>query len=701
MPLHPRLQMIQNGGRGVNALRAQLSALVVSTATAADLAQTGSIFKSALESKEEPPRVSDVMDLVAQSKPYKTGLRKSIKEEDLADNSFVNVYVEMAAETASDEELIDATKQIQACAAHTDERITGLPILKQQNLLLTTLPVSELNALKDHPGIRYVYPADRLVFDTPLDAVTTGTHPIKKQFTLGKKHREGADVLIGVIDVGGFDFAHEDFLNDSGGTRFIRIWDQGGDFRNPPTGFNYGAEFDKAKLDQAIRQANDGGIPAYWMERQSQIRTGSHASHVASIAAGKFGVCPKAEIAGVLIDLPTPSDPEDARRRTFSDSSRITHAVEYLWQLAEERQKTLVINISLGTNGGAHDGSSPVSRWLDSRLCEPGRAISVAAGNAGQETARSANDIGFAMGRIHTSGRIRSRGLTVDLRWFVAGGEIADLSENELELWFEPQDRISVLLQPPDSDTWIEVRPQEYVKNRRLRNGTHVSIFNELYHPSNGNNYISIYLSPNLEADNWQPVKGGVWTVRLRGDEVRDGRFHGWIERDDPIIIDDSNDVSLWRFPSFFAGASNVDSHSINSLACARHVIAVANLDQTNTRINVTSSQRPTRDGRQKPEICAPGTAILAANGFAGPDDDRYIAKSGTSMASPYVAGVLGLMLATNPGLTAAQCLSIIRATAQPLPGDDYAWRDDAGFGMVDANAALQAADEFDQRREL
>jgi subtilisin family serine protease len=56
---------------------------------------------------------------------------------------------------------------------------------------------------------------------------------------------------------------------------------------------------------------------------------------------------------------------------------------------------------------------------------------------------------------------------------------------------------------------------------------------------------------------------------------------------------------------------------------------------------------------------------------------------TGTSMASPYVAGVIGLMLAAEPTLTAAQILGIIKATARPLPGATYQWVNDLGFGVI------------------
>jgi hypothetical protein len=65
---------------------------------------------------------------------------------------------------------------------------------------------------------------------------------------------------------------------------------------------------------------------------------------------------------------------------------------------------------------------------------------------------------------------------------------------------------------------------------------------------------------------------------------------------------------------------------------------------------------------------------------------------SGTSMASPYVTGLAGLMLATEPRLTAAQVEGIIRSTAKPLPGGRFAWVDDAGFGVVDPARCLEQA---------
>ena len=282
----------------------------------------------------------------------------------------------------------------------------------------------------------------------------------------------------------------------------------------------------------------------------------------------------------------------------------------------------------------------------------------------------------------------------------VVGNGLMDLSENELEIWYGPQDRFAVSVRMPGSEKWIgPIDPRQFIENRQLPDSTFLSIYNELYHPSNGANYISVYLSPFLSEQGVVGVPAGRWTVRLHGREVRDGKFHGWIERDDPRSLGRVGDKEAWRFPSFFSESSNVDDSSVSSLACGHRVISVANLDEAVERINITSSQGPTRDNRFKPDTAAPGTKIVAAKGFAG-SKDLWVAMSGTSMASPFVTGVAGLMLAVQPELTAAQIEGIIIRTARPLPGDGFKWLNHSGFGRIDPNACIKEAAMINERED-
>jgi subtilisin family serine protease len=73
---------------------------------------------------------------------------------------------------------------------------------------------------------------------------------------------------------------------------------------------------------------------------------------------------------------------------------------------------------------------------------------------------------------------------------------------------------------------------------------------------------------------------------------------------------------------------------------------------------------------------------------------------TGTSMASPIVTGVAALMLAREPRLTAAQIQGILHRTAQPLPGADFTWANDAGFGRIDPEACLREAGEIFKRKD-
>lgn len=564
------------------------------------------------------------------------------------------------------------------------------------------ISLRDLKGITADPDVAYVELGEPLKRPDALVTARKVKAPLKSMRNVGGRDSGGRGVLIGIIDVGGFDFAHSDFTyKDENGTirtRWVRIWDQrDGGARPPPDGFSFGSEIRQAHMDAAL--SSPVRLPAWALEPQSQMQPGSHGTHVASIAAGNRGVCRNAMIAGVLIDLP--DEITENRRKSFYDSTRVAQAVTYLCGLADELGVQVSINVSLGTNGGAHDASSGASRWIDHEIATPGRAVCVAAGNSGQEASTGPEDVGFVMGRIHTSGHIAARGLTSDIDWVVVGNGIADVSENELEIWYSGADRFAVSVKPPGMPAVGPIRPQHYVQNLQLPDGSMLSIYNELYHPTNGANYISIYLSPFLKQNPVVGVRPGLWRVRLYGEEVRDGRYHGWIERDDPRKLGVFGPREYWNFPSFFAERSNVDSASVSSLACGHRVVSVANLDFARNRINKSSSQGPTRDDRPKPDVAAPGTDIVAANGFAGEEDGEWIAMSGTSMASPFVAGVIGLMFEAEPKLTAAQINGIIQRTSNPLPGGTFEWADDAGYGVLDGEACVREARGMNKRTRV
>ncbi|HEX2110737.1 MAG TPA: S8 family serine peptidase [Gaiellaceae bacterium] len=138
------------------------------------------------------------------------------------------------------------------------------------------------------------------------------------------------------------------------------------------------------------------------------------------------------------------------------------------------------------------------------------------------------------------------------------------------------------------------------------------------------------------------------------------------------------------------AGNEGPGACTIGLPAAARGAItvgAMGDLGKRGFRLAEFSSRGPTQDGRVKPDIVAPGISLVsaAANSSAG-----YVPASGTSMATPFVAGVALLMRDANPVLSPAQVRAALTATAVDWgavgPDGEYGW------GRLDAYAAIQAA---------
>ena len=112
------------------------------------------------------------------------------------------------------------------------------------------------------------------------------------------------------------------------------------------------------------------------------------------------------------------------------------------------------------------------------------------------------------------------------------------------------------------------------------------------------------------------------------------------------------------------------------------------------------SSGNSTNIGLIRPDVCAPGVNIksLDWNNING-----YCLKSGTSMATPCVAGTIALMLSKDHELTPAQIDEILERTAIPLSAHKS---NDFGSGRIDALAAVNAVgddgvDEIDSNVEI
>ncbi|MFE9954357.1 S8 family serine peptidase [Micromonospora sp. NPDC005299] len=136
------------------------------------------------------------------------------------------------------------------------------------------------------------------------------------------------------------------------------------------------------------------------------------------------------------------------------------------------------------------------------------------------------------------------------------------------------------------------------------------------------------------------------------------------------------------------AGNDGADG-SVGSPATADAALAVGAVDR-NDALADFSSRGPRVDGGLKPDITAPGVEIVAAraaNGAIGdPVGDRYVSLSGTSMATPHVAGAAALLAQQHPGWAAGRYKATLMASAKPHP-DQTAFQQ--GAGRVDVAHAI------------
>jgi len=473
----------------------------------------------------------------------------------------------------------------------------------------------------------------------------------------------GRGVVVGVVDWF-CDFAYPSFRRRDGSTRLLALWDQSApvDPRRPNP-YGYGVVHRTADIDQALRARRPYEALGYVPHGTQVGRSGTHGTHVLDIAAGNgasggpSGMAPEASL--VFVHLAAPN----VGRASLGNWATLLEAIDFIRTTAGHRP--WVVNLSIGRHSGPHDGTTLVERALDAVLLEaPGRAIVQSAGNYYRED-------------VHASGVLRP-GEVRALSWRT---DAADVTANELEIWYSSRDHLDIQVRAPSGAVTprVKLSDRAWIEAGGERIGR---IYHRQSDPNNGDHHVVVLLYPAAPA--------GRWEVRLHGVDVIDGRYHAWIERD----------ACVGDCQSRFAPGTTVRSGTTGTICNGFRTIAVGAYDARDPGAPVApfSSSGPTRDGRQKPDLLAPGVGVLAAR--SAPSERSagrglLTRKSGASMASPHVAGAVALMFeAAERLLPIDETRRALLASSSPPPaGMD--WRR-VGSGYLDVVAAVDEA-----RREV
>ena len=522
-------------------------------------------------------------------------------------------------------------------------------------------------------GVRCFPKLDQSGVDVRVDQIHQGN--------LGTSYT-GEGVIVGIYD-SGIDWTHPDFITNSGESRVLYLWDQEDDSGTPPAGFTSGSELSREQITRILQ----GQSP--------EIRTGidytGHGTHIAGIAAGNgslyTGMAPDADL--IIVKGP------DSGFSSFN----VIEGLGYILSKAEEYggpAQPVVVNFSLGTHYGPHDGTSDFEQNVRALLEEYDRMLVVAAGNE-RELAIHAT--------VPVSEQPQSNPLALQLEVGTTRPGVEDYVW--IDGWYAGSAIVSISVVTPSGTVVGPVYTSFPVKEVETSEGTvYIDHASEGTDSRNGDNEVLIRLSDTQSNGRFQDnLAPGMWTIRLNGQETR---FDAWIyESSISAAFNSYQDVgTMIGEPGNCLYCMTVASYvtrdewpSALANPWSPRQIEAGSLSHFSNR----GPARPNSDNpvaTWKPEISAPGEYILSAMSSFVPfetyptgdyltEDSLYMAREGTSFAAPHAAGIIALMLEANPELSISQIRGSIRSAARRDGYTGDSWSADWGYGKIDAMNAL------------
>lgn len=511
-----------------------------------------------------------------------------------------------------------------------------------------------------------------------VDDVHMGAAPLNTSYT-------GQDVIVGVVDQG-IDWQHPDFIDANGNTRVLRYWDHTMT-GTPPAGYGYGVEWDSTSINNGTCTSTE--------------EASAHGSTVAGQAVGNgnangrnIGMAPDANLVIVETNFGLPNW-----------TLTIADAVDYIFKVADEYNMPAVVNLSLGTYLGSHDGRDPASEMMEMLIDEkPGRIIVGALGNSG------------AQGKYHNQNA--NIGVDTSFVWFT-NNPSSQIGANTIffDLWSDNADATY------DFAMGANAPAPSYAFSGRTNFYDAATVGDNTYEDTiwDGSNRIgtvtyyteNIYGLFHLQA----VVNVDSLDYLFRFETTGSGKYDLW--SGEWLQLNDM--VSTIPTPAEMPDIVNyVRPDSLQTLVsswnCSEKIVSVANMknrwtftDNNNVTYPINgsdaqersqnSSRGPSRDGTMKPDVIAAGDNSVTAAPlwvlqnpiyWAAVDSGGWHARNGgTSMASPVVAGIAALYLERCGKASYQNFITDLHATAYTdqytgtVPNVEY------GYGKADGFAIL------------
>lgn len=601
---------------------------------------------------------------------------------------------------------------------------------KRGKIVMAELSSSQIKLLEDMPAVSSIRLERELEQKMNLVRPLTGIDKIHAGTDLNQAYT-GKGVIAGIVD-GGFDPNHVNFKDADGNTRIKQ--------------FTYFRPTEKGEY--VTENIGPDGIPQIDTESAETF----HGTHTLGIMAGSY--MGKANVATIVpdatvgyksevknIDNPYYGAAYGADIAIASGAGTdylmalgIEEILNYAYDKAvkEDRRIPVVVNLSLGTNIGPHDGTSNISKYMDavSDDTQVPLIICVAAGNEG--------DLPIALHKTLTANdnKVMTAFKSLDLASQyknAMAGQVYVYSNTaepfELQAVVINKSR-GVVSQRITLDPAPDGAEKYYITDEEYRGGENDMLNTQLKRFFTG--YLGVAgMLDTQESNRYMAVVDMMlWDTGANMDNYVVGLI---------ATGKDGQRLDIFTSGDFF----NLSSHNLESLgfvdgstdgtisdvATGKNIISVGSYNVrdawasndsyiysydglfNNNEVSPFSSWGNLMDGRQLPAICAPGATVISSSneyyldkynemGDANrqacleADGRKYSWHQcvGTSMATPVVSGSIALWLEANPYLTYSDVKEIIAKTAivddDVRKGNPVQW----GAGKFDAYAGLKEA---------